>query len=419
VSAAREAAGQVSFAIAMVEDISERRQLETQFIEAQKMEVVGQLASGIAHDFNNILLVIMGCNDLVAEGLGPGNPLHEFAGEIRNAADRAARLTQQLLVFSRKQTVQPVVLDLNAVVQDMDKMLRRLIDDHVEMTIVSEKHLGHIKADAGHLGQVLMNLVINGRDAMPDGGRLTITTRNVTLDESQARTNKNASPGDYVMLSVEDTGVGMTDEVKRHLFEAFYTTKPSGKGTGLGLATCQAIVEQCGGHISFSSDVGKGTTFRTYFPRVAEPLDSDTRLIKAGPLPRGTETLLVVEDDPAVRHLARGVLEAQGYEVLSAANGQDALRVMHEHKGAPVRLVVTDVMMPLMGGKAMAEWLKTTYPELQILFTSGYTDNTIAHHGVLDAGVEFLAKPYTPATLVRKVRALLDANSMSAKRAEP
>jgi len=419
VSAAREAAGQVSFAIAMVEDISERRQLETQFIEAQKMEVVGQLASGIAHDFNNILLVIMGCNDLVAEGLGPGNPLHEFAGEIRNAADRAARLTQQLLVFSRKQTVQPVVLDLNAVVQDMDKMLRRLIDDHVEMTIVSEKHLGHIKADAGHLGQVLMNLVINGRDAMPDGGRLTITTRNVTLDESQARTNKNASPGDYVMLSVEDTGVGMTDEVKRHLFEAFYTTKPSGKGTGLGLATCQAIVEQCGGHISFSSDVGKGTTFRTYFPRVAEPLDSDTRLSKAGPLPRGTETLLVVEDDPAVRHLARGVLEAQGYEVLSAANGQDALRVMHEHKGAPVRLVVTDVMMPLMGGKAMAEWLKTTYPELQILFTSGYTDNTIAHHGVLDAGVEFLAKPYTPATLVRKVRALLDANSMSAKRAEP
>jgi two-component system cell cycle sensor histidine kinase/response regulator CckA len=408
VSAAREAGNQVSFAIAMVEDISERRQLETQFIEAQKMEVVGQLASGIAHDFNNILSVIIGYSDLLTVGLGTENSLYEFAGEIRSAAERAARLTQQLLVFSRKQTVQPVVLDLNVVVRDMDKMLRRLIDEHIEMTIVSEKHLGHIKADAGYLGQVLMNLVINGRDAMPDGGRLTITTGNVTLDENHTSTHKNANPGNYVMLSIEDTGVGMTDDVKRHLFEAFYTTKPPGKGTGLGLATCQAIVEQCVGLISFSSEVGKGSTFRIYFPRVDEPLDSDTHFVKAGPLPRGTETLLVVEDDPSVRHLAREVLEAQGYKVLSAVNGQDALRVVHEHKGATIRLAVTDVMMPLMGGKAMAEWLKTTYPDLKILFTSGYTDNTIAHHGVLDAGVEFLAKPYTPAILVRKVRQLLD-----------
>jgi PAS domain S-box-containing protein len=408
VSAARDAGRRVSFAISMVEDITERRQLETQFIEAQKMEVVGQLASGVAHDFNNILSVILGYSDLLAEGLGPENSLQEYSKEIRHAADRAARLTQQLLVFSRRQTVQPVVLDLNVVVHDMEKMLRRLIDEHIELTIVSEEHLGHIKADAGHLGQVLMNLVINARDAMPNGGRLTITTGNVTLHESHASTHKNAKPGNYVLLSVQDTGVGMTDEIKGHLFEAFYTTKPSGKGTGLGLATCQAIVEQCVGHISFSSEVGKGSTFRVYIPRVDEPLDSDTHFIKAGPLPRGTETLLVVEDDQSVRHLARGVLEAQGYQVLSAVNGQDALRVVHEHKGPPISLAVTDVMMPLMGGKAMAEWLKATYPALKILFTSGYTDNTIAPQGMLDAGVEFLAKPYTPATLARKVRELLD-----------
>ncbi len=408
VSAARETAGPVSFAIAMVEDISERRQLETQFIEAQKMEVVGQLAGGVAHDFNNILSVIIGYSDLLGIRLGPENPLQKFAVEIQDAAERAARLTQQLLVFSRKQTVQAVVLDLNAVVQDMYKMLLRLIDEHIEMTIVAEKQLGRIKADSGYLGQVLMNLVINGRDAMPNGGRLTIATSNVTLDELHTRKHKGAKPGNHVMLSVNDTGMGMTDEVKEHLFEAFFTTKPSGKGTGLGLATCQAVVEQCAGHITFSSEVGKGTTFRIYFPRVDEPLDSDTHFIKAGPLPRGTETLLVVEDDPSVRQLARGVLEAQGYEVLSAVNGQDALRVVHEHKGSPIRLAVTDVMMPQMGGKAMAEWLKTSYPDLKILFTSGYTDNTIAHHGVLDAGVEFLAKPYTPTTLVRKVRELLD-----------
>jgi len=408
VSAVRDAAGQVSFAIAMVEDVSERRQLETQFIEAQKMEVVGQLAGGVAHDFNNILSVIIGYSELLVSGLGPENPLQKFAGEIRNAAERAARLTQQLLVFSRKQTVQPVVLDLNEVVRDMDKMLRRLIDEQIELTFVPEPHLGHLRADAGHLGQVLMNLVINGRDAMPAGGRLLITTTNVTLDEGHANTHKNAKPGHYILLSVTDTGIGMTDEVKKHLFQAFFTTKPPGKGTGLGLATCQAIVEQCVGHISVTSELGKGTTFRIYFPRVDEPLDLDTHFIKSGPLPRGTETLMVVEDDQSVRHLARGVLEAQGYQVLSAVNGQDALRVAHEHKGAPLRLVVTDVVMPLMGGKAMAEWLKTAYPSLKILFTSGYTDNTITHQGVLDPGLEFLAKPYTPATLVRKVREILD-----------
>jgi hypothetical protein len=407
VSLARAAAGRDVFAIGMVEDITERRQLEAQFIEAQKMDVIGQLASGVAHDFNNILAVIMGYSDLLVAQLGGDSPLRNYAEEIRHASSRAARLTQQLLVFSRKQLVQPVVLDLNVVVRDLEKMLRRLIDEHIEMTLVPEKQIGRIKADSGYIGQVLMNLVINARDAMPEGGKLTIATSNVTLDESHARAHKNARPGDYVMLSVNDTGTGMTEEVKAHLFEAFFTTKPLGKGTGLGLATCRTIVEQCVGHISFTSEIGKGTTFRIYFPRVDEPLDTDTQIIKAGPLPHGTETLLVVEDDPSVRHLARSVLGAQGYTVLSAANGQDALRVVHEHV-EPIRLVVTDVIMPLMGGKAMAEWLKATYPDLKILFTSGYTDDAIAHHGVLEADIQFLAKPYTPAALVCKVRAMLD-----------
>jgi two-component system, cell cycle sensor histidine kinase and response regulator CckA len=216
------------------------------------------------------------------------------------------------------------------------------------------------------------------------------------------------NPGNYLVLTISDTGTGMTDEVKAHLFEAFFTTKPKGKGTGLGLATCKTIVQQSGGHIGVYSEVGKGTTFKIYFPRVEQPLDVAARPIETGPLPRGTETLLIVEDEPSVSHLARAVLKAQGYEVLFASNGQDALRVVHEHKGSPIRLVVTDVIMPLMGGKVMAEWLKTTYPDLKILFTSGYTDDAITHHGVLETGVEFLPKPYTPATLAHRVRELLD-----------
>jgi two-component system cell cycle sensor histidine kinase/response regulator CckA len=260
----------------------------------------------------------------------------------------------------------------------------------------------------------LMNLVVNARDAMPNGGKLTIATSNVTLDEDYARTHTGTMAGDYVMLAVSDTGTGMTDEVKARLFEAFFTTKPRGKGTGLGLATCHTIVQQSGGHIDVDSELGKGTTFKIYFPRVEQPLDVAAKPIQTGPLPRGTETLLVVEDEPSVRHLARGVLEAQGYEVLSASNGQDGLHMAREHKGSPIRLVVTDVIMPLMSGRVMAEWLKTTYPDLKILFTSGYTDDAIAQHGVLEPGIEFLSKPYTPATLARKVRAMLDEENEGA-----
>ena len=300
------------------------------------------------------------------------------------------------------------MLDLNDVVNNLEKMLRRLIDEHIEMTIVPGKQTGHIKADSGYVGQVLMNLVVNARDAMPHGGKLTIATNNVTLDENYALTHTGVIPGDYTMLAVSDTGTGITAEIKAHLFEAFFTTKPIGKGTGLGLATCQTIVQQSGGHIGVDSEVGRGTTFRIYFPSVNQPLDPETEFIKAGPLPRGTETLLVVEDEPSVRHLATGVLEAQGYNVLRANNGQDALHVAGEHKGPPIRLVITDVVMPLMGGKAMAEWLKITRPDLKILFTSGYTDDAIAQHGMLEPGVAFLPKPYTPEILARKVRAMLD-----------
>jgi CheY-like chemotaxis protein len=254
-----------------------------------------------------------------------------------------------------------------------------------------------------------MNLVVNARDAMPNGGKLTIATSNITLDENHARQHTDAIPGDYVMLSVCDTGAGMTDEVKVHLFEAFFTTKPKGKGTGLGLATCQTIVQQCGGHIGLSSALGEGTTFQIYFPRVEQPVDAAATSIQSGPLPRGTETLLVVEDEPSVRHLASHVLQSLGYEVLRAMNGQHALHLARERKGAPIRLVITDVIMPQMGGKVMAEWLKLTYPDLKILFTSGYVDDAIIRHGVLETGVEFLPKPYTSARLARKVREMLDA----------
>ncbi len=389
-------------------DRAEHRRLEAQFVEAQKMEVVGHLAGGVAHDFNNILAVISGYSHLMLEELGPEDPLRKHIGEIQNVTERAVGLTRQLLIFSRKQIVQPAVLDLNDVLKEMEKMLRRLLDENITMKMVPGKQTGRIKADSGYVGQVLMNLVVNARDAMPKGGKLTIATTNVTLDEHYAGSHPGARAGDYVMLSVTDTGAGMTAEVQAHLFEPFFTTKPKGKGTGLGLATCQTIVQQSGGHIGVYSEVGNGTTFKIYFPRVAQPLNAAARATQTGPLPCGTETLLLVEDEPSVRHLACRVLETLGYHVLRANNGQDGLRVARELKGPPIQLVITDVIMPEMDGKVMAEWLKTSYPDLKILFTSGYTDDAIAQHGVLEPGAAFLPKPYTPAILARKVRAMLD-----------
>jgi two-component system cell cycle sensor histidine kinase/response regulator CckA len=408
VSLAQEGTGSASFAIGMVEDITARRSLETQFIEAQKMEVVGQLAGGIAHDFNNILAVIMGYADLTLQKLGADPVLKGNLETIRSAAQRAAGLTRQLLIFSRKQKVQLVVLDLNEVLADLDKMLQRLIDENIEMIIVPGAKVGNVKADSGYVGQVVMNLVVNARDAMPNGGKLTIATSNARLDQDYVQTHPGVAVGSYSVISVTDTGTGMTNDVKAHLFEAFFTTKPKGKGTGLGLATCQTIAQQSGGHITFESELGKGTIFKVYFPRVDQLIKEGTRRFHKGPLPRGTETLLVVEDEPSVRHLAQTVLEAQGYEVLTAPNGQDALHVARDRTGSPICLVVTDVVMPLMGGKVMAEWLKATYPEMKILFTSGYTEEVITDAGTTQNGIEFLPKPYTPATLTRKVREMLD-----------
>ena len=394
-----------------VDERSERRRLEAHFVEAQKMKVIGQLVSGVAHDFNNILAVIIGYSDLITGDADVEGPLRKYIDEIRHASERAAGLTRQLLVFGRKQKVIPVVLDLNKVVLDLKEMLRRLIDENIEMTTVLEDNIGHVRADAGYVGQVLMNLVVNARDAMCNGGKLTIATSNVTLEEGELRDQGRGLRGDYVMLSVSDTGTGMTNEVKALLFEAFFTTKPVGKGTGLGLVTCQTIVHQSGGYIDVCSEVGKGSVFKVYFPRVVLPLDFTAGTIHSAPLPRGNETLLVVEDEPSVRHLASRVLNSLGYEVLSASNGQDALHVLREHQGSAVRLVITDVIMPLMGGKVMAEWMKTTQPDLKILFTSGYTEDAISGDGLAETTAEFLPKPYTPATLARKVRQILDDKS--------
>lgn len=394
-----------------VKEHAERKQFEAQFIEAQKMEAIGHLAAGVAHDFNNILGVIMGYSDIMLMKLNSADPMHNHVAEIRRASERAAGLTLQLLVFGRKQTVQPVMLDLGVVLRDMENMLRRLLDENIELILSPGRETRSILADPGYVGQVLMNLAVNARDAMPNGGRLTIAIHDVLLDarEAAALSAGALKPGTYVVLSVSDTGTGMTDEVKARLFEAFFTTKPAGKGTGLGLATCHTIVQQSDGHITVESALGQGTTFRIYFPRRDEPLPELTTAASPSAMPRGSEVLLFVEDDPAVRHLGRDVLKSQGYQVLTAVNGQDGLRVARENQDTPVQMLITDVVMPQMGGKVMAEWMKATYPDLKVLFTSGYTDDAIAHHGVLDAGVEFLAKPYTPAALARKVRELLDA----------
>jgi PAS domain S-box-containing protein len=401
--------GEVVGASKVSHDITRIKKLEAQFIEAQKMEAIGQLAGGVAHDFNNILFVILGHSDLLLQDLGPNHPSQKDAKAIHQAAERAAGVTRQLLVFSRKQKVQPVALDLNEVVAGLDKMLRQLIDENIVMTVVPGQPIGRVKADPGYVGQVLMNLVINARDAMPRGGALSVTTSDVTVDEVFSSAHPGVAPGEYVVLSVIDTGTGMTAAVQVRLFEPLFTTKPKGRGTGLGLATCRTIVGQSNGHIEVSSEVGKGTTFDVYFPRLDEPLAAAVSPIQAGPLPRGTEALLIVEDDPAVRQLASAVLQAQGYEVLVAANGQDGLRIARDHTGPAIRLVVTDVVMPLMGGKMMAESLTSGDPDLKVLFTSGYTDDAIAQYGVLDPGVAFLPKPFTPATLIGKVRELLDA----------
>lgn len=388
---------------------NERLLLEKQFIQAQKMETIGHLAGGVAHDFNNILAVIMGNNDYVMERLLADNPLRKNLEEIRLASKRAAALTQQLLSFSRHEALEPKVIDLNEVISSMDKMLNRLVGESVTLSIALDKKLGVIKINPGYVSQILMNLAINARDAMPHGGRLTVTTCNATLSKKEAGEIPNASPGEFVTLMVRDTGIGMSPEVMAHLFEAFFTTKPQGKGTGLGLATCANIMKQAQAFIKVESEVGRGTTFQVFFPRVNQAVDPSASITKTGVMSGGSETVLVVEDESALRRVVVIALQGQGYTVLQASSGQEGLRVASEQSGTPIDLVISDLVMPQMGGKAMAEWLKSSYPHIKILFTSGYNEQALAHQEKDTTGAAFLAKPYSLSVLTRKVREVLDA----------
>ncbi len=386
----------------------ERALVEEQLRQVQKMEAVGRLAGGVAHDFNNILTVITGYCDMLLRRTDSSDPLHKNVDEISKAASRASALTRQLLAFSRKQVLQPKVLELNGVVVGMQKMLCRLIGEDVELRTSFMEGLGSVKADPGQVEQVIMNLAVNARDAMPQGGVLTIETANVVLTAADLADKRDIEPGNFVMLSVSDTGVGMTDAVKAHLFEPFFTTKGPGKGTGLGLATCYGIIRQSGGHINVSSEPDRGTTFRIYLPRVDESLVTEQSVTEEPELPNGTEVLLMVEDEAAVRELSALVLRECGYEVLEAGNGQEGLQVASAHHQSRISLVISDIIMPQMGGQEMVEQLRKSYPDMKVLFTSGYTDDALVSHGGLDRNVAFLEKPFSPKQLAKKVRQVLD-----------
>jgi two-component system, cell cycle sensor histidine kinase and response regulator CckA len=394
--------------IVAMTDMTERKELEQQILHSQKMEAIGRLAGGVAHDFNNLLTSVMGYADLLACKLAPDNDLSRYAGEIRKAAELAAVLTRQLLAFSRKQLLQPRVLDVNAVVTDIRHMLERLIGEDVTLSMVLAPALGAIKADQGQVEQVILNLVVNARDAMPQGGRITIETAAVVLNENYASTHLAINPGPHVMLAVSDDGQGMDEATLARIFEPFFTTKEKGKGTGLGLATIYGIVKQCGGTLWVYSEVGQGTTFKVYFPRVDEEIVGRGESPMANETSWGTETVLLVEDERAVRDLAREVMQRCGYSVLVAADGGEALAVAAKFSGV-IDLLLTDVVMPNMNGRQLASQLTALRPAMKVLYISGYTANAIFHHGVLEPGTEFLPKPFTPDLLARKIREVLEA----------
>jgi signal transduction histidine kinase/ActR/RegA family two-component response regulator len=385
----------------------ELRQSQAQLQQAQKMEAIGRLAGGVAHDFNNLLTAMLGYAELLLDQLTPDDSRRREVEEIRKAAERAVALTRQLLAFSRKQAWQPKVLDLNHVVMSVDRMLQRLIGEDVALHAIPEEDLWPIKADAGQIEQVIMNLAVNARDAMPDGGRLTIETANVELDAEYARHHATVATGAYVMLAVSDNGCGMTEEVKAHLFEPFFTTKERGKGTGLGLATVYGIVKKSGGHVWAYSELGVGTTFKIYFPRVTDQVMGATRRPPLRELPTGTETVLLVEDEETVRALAREVLKRQGYRVLDVRNGAEALAAWRASP-VPVHLLVTDLIMPEMNGRDLVDELSAKHPALKVLYISGYTDHAIVLNGTLHPNAAFLQKPFTPEALTRAVRQVLD-----------
>jgi PAS domain S-box-containing protein len=388
----------------MATDETDRRRLEAQLLHAQRMESIGRLAGGIAHDFNNLLTVIM--SHAIFASQSPETAAEDLMA-IERAAARAADLTRQLLTFARRQVVEPRVIDVNALTLNIDKLLRRLLGADVELVTLLGTELWPVKADPAQLEQVLVNLALNARDAMPAGGKLTIETSNVALDRAYIDTHPEVTPGDYVMIAVSDTGEGIPPDVLPMIFEPFFTTKPSGAGTGLGLATCYGIVRQAGGHIWAYSEPGRGTSFKVYLPRV-EGEAAQATTAPAPVAPRGSETILVVEDDPSVRVIAVRTLRALGFSVLEAASGPEALRLAAAHE-APIHLLLTDVVMPHMGGRELAARLRAARPDLKVLFTSGYTHNAIVHRGVLDPGLSFLPKPYVPHVLARRVRDTLDA----------
>ncbi len=398
--------GEVASSWGLLQDITERRRLEEHLRQAQKMEAIGRLAGGIAHDFNNLLTVINGYGDLVLRQLSADDPIHEALRQMVSAGDRAAKLTRQLLAFSRKAILTPRVLDLHAVVTDMEDMLRRLIGEDVELVTNTVPGLGVVKADPGHVEQIILNLIVNARDAMPHGGKLTIEVCSVELDEFYARSHPDAQPGQYVLLAVSDTGIGMDKATQARIFEPFFSCKGD-QGTGLGLATVYGAVRQNGGHIAVYSEPGHGATFKVYLPRLHEPSQSETPDAAHAAMPPGHETILLVEDEQAVRDLGQFVLEKCGYTVLTAAEGVEALRVAHQHVGR-IDLLMTDVIMPRMGGRELADQLTRRLPGLKVLFLSGYTDDAVVRQGILESEMAFVQKPFSPAVLTNKVRAVLD-----------
>jgi two-component system cell cycle sensor histidine kinase/response regulator CckA len=409
----REASGHLQGAICMALDITDRKQLEEQLRQSQKMEAVGRLAGGIAHDFNNLLMVIQGYADLLAERLPAGDPLRRNAEQIQTASQRATSLTRQLLAFSRKQMLAPKVISVQSILGDMERILRRLIGEDIQLETSSAPDVGLIKADRSQIEQVILNLAVNARDAMPQGGRLTIETANVDLDASYARSPVVLAPGKYVMLAVTDNGCGMDAETQTHIFEPFFTTKEKGKGTGLGLATVYGIVKQSGGYVWVYSEPGRGTSFKIYLPMV-ENVEESGRDNRGDPQSsgRGTETILLVEDEKGVRELAREYLEMSGYTVIEAEDGHTALELAAMHSGT-IHLLMTDVVMPGISGRELADRVKRIRPKIQVLYMSGYTDQAVVHHGILDMDAVLLQKPFTMATLSSKLRELLAAQTVA------
>jgi len=399
--------GQPDYFITVVEDINERKQLEMQLLQSQKIESIGRLAGGIAHDFNNLLTVMIGNIALARESLPADAPVQSDLSEVEKAAARAADLTRQLLAFARKQMLVPRVLVLNEILLDTKTLLSRLLGEHIELVTQPALDLGRVKADSSQIEQVLVNLAVNARDAMPNGGRLTIETQNVVLDGAYAGSHMSVIAGAYVMLAVTDTGFGMPPEVKAHLFEPFFTTKAPGQGSGLGLAICYGIIKQHGGNIWVYSEVGVGTTFKIYLPRVEAATETPPQPAAELRLPTGTETVLLVEDEDALRPVAARMLRSLEYIVLTASNGAEALRVAAAHPGS-IDLALLDVVMPEGGGKELADHLVRIIPRLKVLFMSGYTDTAIVQQGWLDEGVAFLQKPFSPEALAWKVRQVLD-----------